>query len=300
MQHAAVLLLILILAFALRGRGLTFHWWVLPTALALHWWLWNGLGREPWFIASVAAFLFAVTVSAWKRRNPVPIASLPPMGSGAPRPAAMRPPASPPAEHGAPSSGDADAPRHGRTGRVIDRTTPPPPPRVVADATTLHAELMRASATRRPGAVAPEALSAESQRRSSDLLASLIPEASPRQRSELWPQLRGALERVARPIGSPARVVAYAAEGTWGARTVPGLRLEWDALEAPGGTTVLVLRCEGAGLPDGRRSALVLVPTSLPGVKRLAATGVARGEEASELWAGRGVFVPVHLVLGAE
>ncbi|MEZ6016373.1 MAG: hypothetical protein R3F49_14745 [Planctomycetota bacterium] len=340
MHHFAVIAALIVLALALRGRGHSFHWWVLPVALALHWLLWQGFGRTPLFLGALIGFFVAVIVSAWKRRNPVPIASLPPtwrspaqpLASGAgsapgwtetmraegrarprlvpapelpiaprvsdPRPAMPWLPEQPPdaaapepARSGPPSQG----PEH--TSEATPRLAQPRRPEWLEDAELVEPGTLSREVPPPPpplgdltGArdASEDALPMAGQ--GAQLLATLVPHASPRQRAELWPQLRADEEIVAAPQGM-TRVTATPTDGPWGAATVPGLRLEWDPVQVRPDVTVIVLRCTGHDLPGGRHAALVLVPTSLGGVKRVG---------PDQRWAGRGVFVPLHLVLGED
>ncbi len=308
------------LALALRARGQRFHWWVLPTALGLHGLLWSGFGRRPLFLGACAAFLVAVVVAAWKRRNPVPIASLPPLpaavpfgaagyglrsvsagGSASGKPRLALVPGG--TAIGAPQQGaelslrawteaarsaaasEASAPR-----AILVGGPPLPPPEATVPSGEVRwgpPDEAHAAGWERggpgegalagsPGATLPGI----------SLLDSLWRRADTRQRAELWPQLTAPGEVVAAPVRL-SQVLARPAEGWFGRERCAGATLDWEPLDVPQGTTVLVLRAVGPGLPGDRGAVLALVPTSLPGVKAL---GPGR-------YAGRGVFVPLHLLL---
>ncbi len=349
MIHVVILTALLLLALSLRASGRVFHWWVLPGALALHWWLWNGGAESRFFQVVFAGFLATAIVDAWQLRNPVPRASLPPVERAAP--AARRGPG----ERLTPATAGPGLPHGGgeltfgtvRGPRTVAQPSPFGPPAVGAPAAVAPASAaspataaplspaLAASAAPAPTAARPTAPargeptppSASSARTGSpsgppsgslsgslsgplsgpltgpppasmpkgpaaDLLAILSARATARQRAELWPQLRAPGECVVAPLEAAVRALAAPGHGPFGHEVRAGLRLDWEALAAPPGATVLALPCVGPALLGGHGAALVFVPTSLVGVKAL--------DAARTRWVGRAVFVPWHLVLGEE
>lgn len=267
-----------LLALALRAAGRSFHWWVLPGALALHWWLWTGGGRDAAFLGVFATFLVAVFVDAWQLRNPVPRASLPPLApavalAGTTAPLALPGRVAPAAAN--PRASTAEAPPW--FGSLTPIAEAPLAPSAAAPAGPGPSRVLVPAAPPR------------------DLLSLLAKAATARQRAELWPQLRAPGELVAAPA-SAADVTATPGHGPWGREILAGLWLDWDPFLAPAKATVLALRLARRDLGTAAHPPIGFVPTSLEGVKALG------GDDGSALqrWAGRGVFLPWHLVVGEE
>ncbi|MEM9800206.1 MAG: hypothetical protein AAGA20_07770 [Planctomycetota bacterium] len=257
-------------ALLLRRLGFRYDAWVLPVAIGLLWLATRGYGSEPLFVASTAAFVFVALlverfVSDTRFERIVPAGTF--RTTSGPRSANAAVPRSTRSAD-APSTVDEAAPQNETLVQAAERTNVP-----------------------LDGA---------------ELVARIDDAASEDQRNELLDALRATGEVVAllRARQSDGRAALGQARATasrpWREGRTKGLLVAFDGI-APAEATVLVVLCDvddpekrwTASERDGLRGSALLVPTDLPGVKRL---GLVDGETAG--WVARAVFIPHHLVIG--